>query len=211
MSKYVLYQCEGYEILEKNKERCIVYDQKAQKYYAIKKAFADLHVGYSSMERLRVQCTDVLFYALFSALPCVTYQCVKVFLMPGWVRAEISFLTMFLGAFFLVCNIVLHELAHYLMMKCYGRRVRFMRPKMEGRNIKFYVDTTSSYLLPKYKRFAVYAAGTMANVYFICVVLCLSGVSPYAMLFSLVFMILNFIPSAELSNDVSSVIQMIRQ
>lgn len=42
-------------------------------------------------------------------------------------------------------------------------------------------------------------------------VLCLSGVSPYAMLFSLVFLILNFIPSAELSNDVSSVIQMIRQ
>ena len=211
MCKHMLYQCHGYEIMESSQKQCIVYDEKRQKYYMVKKAFAALYIDFESVKEIRIQCIDIIFYLLFAAIPYILYQLFGEILSQKWIREEIYASTILLGITFLMCNLLLHESAHYFMMKCYGRPVKFMRAKTDGRNIKFYLDTTASYLLPKYKRFAVYAVGATVNLYFVYVMLHFAGVSPYTMLFSLLFIILNLIPSKELSNDISSILSMMKR
>ncbi len=211
MCKHMLYQCHGYKIMESNQKRCIVYDEKRQKYYTVKKAFAALHIEFESVEEIKVQYIDIIFYMLFAVMPYILYQLFRKMMSQKWISGEIYASTIFLEIIFLICNLLLHESAHYFMMKCYGRPVKFMRMKIDGRNIKFYLDTTSSYLLPKYKRFAVYAAGAIANIYFVYAMLYFVRVSPDTMLFSLLFVILNLIPSKELFSDISNILSMVKQ
>lgn len=68
----------------------------------------------------------------------------------------------------LIINIILHELGHILCLKLFcpkskvkmGFKFYFIYPA-------FYVDTSNTYLLPKYKRISVFLAGSFANCIFL--------------------------------------------
>lgn len=70
----------------------------------------------------------------------------------------------------LFLNIFIHELGHILFLKLFyksgkikiGFKIYFIYPA-------FYVDTSDSYLLPKYKRIAVYLAGNFMNCIYVLV------------------------------------------
>lgn len=73
----------------------------------------------------------------------------------------------------LLINIPIHEAGHILALKFFYRKSKvkigfkliFIYPA-------FYVDTSDSYLLPKYNRIAVYLAGNFMNCIFLLIVIC---------------------------------------
>ncbi len=72
----------------------------------------------------------------------------------------------------LIVNIPLHELGHIILLKIFypsskfkiGFKLVFIYPA-------FYVDTSYTYLLPKYKKVAVYLAGNVINCLFILTII----------------------------------------
>lgn len=70
----------------------------------------------------------------------------------------------------LFLNIFIHEIGHVLALKLFyksgkikmGFKIYFIYPA-------FYVDTSDSYLLPKYKRIAVYLAGNFMNCLYVLI------------------------------------------
>ncbi|MDD4112297.1 MAG: hypothetical protein PHC56_04595 [Herbinix sp.] len=68
----------------------------------------------------------------------------------------------------LLINIVIHETGHILFLKLFykeskikaGFKFLFIYPA-------FYVDTSYTYMLPKYKRMAVYLAGSAFNTFYV--------------------------------------------
>lgn len=81
----------------------------------------------------------------------------------------------------LFANIFIHEIGHILFLKLFykngkirgGFKIYFIYPA-------FYVDTSDSYFLPKYKRIAVYLAGNCMNcVYVLVCFLLFPSISKY--------------------------------
>lgn len=68
----------------------------------------------------------------------------------------------------LLINIIIHELGHIVLLKYFypdskikiGFKLIYIYPA-------FYVDTSYSYMIPKYKRMAVYLAGNLMNCIFL--------------------------------------------
>lgn len=76
-----------------------------------------------------------------------------------------------LATLFLLINIPLHEIGHIIFLKLFSKDAKirvgvtffFIYPA-------FYVDTSYSYLCPKYKRMCIYLAGNFMNCIFLLVV-----------------------------------------
>jgi len=95
----------------------------------------------------------------------------------------------------LLINIPIHELGHVLFLKVFypkarikiGFKLAFIYPA-------FYVDTSYSYMLPKYKRIAVYLAGNVMNsIFIIIIILLVPNLLPYCYLI-ITNILINFIP-----------------
>ena len=73
---------------------------------------------------------------------------------------------------FLLVNIPIHEFGHIIALKIFYPEAKFkMGFKVVFIYPAFYVDTSYSYMLPKYKRMVVYLAGNFMNCMFLVVVL----------------------------------------
>lgn len=68
----------------------------------------------------------------------------------------------------LLINIVIHELGHIVLLKHFnpGSKIK-MGFKLIFIYPAFYVNTSHSYMIPKYKRMAVYLAGNLMNCVFL--------------------------------------------
>lgn len=87
------------------------------------------------------------------------------FLNASYVIADSSFLP---SLFILFFNIILHESSHIIVLKSLFKESHFKCGfKLVFIYPAFYVDTSYSYFLPKYKRIAVYLAGNTANALFV--------------------------------------------
>lgn len=95
----------------------------------------------------------------------------------------------------LLINIPIHEFGHVLLLKLFypsakfsvGFKFLFIYPA-------FYVDTSDSYLLPKYKKIAVYLAGNFTNSIFLLIIyLFCPYLLPYCYLI-VSNILINFIP-----------------
>ncbi|MEO2190392.1 hypothetical protein [[Clostridium] innocuum] len=102
----------------------------------------------------------IMTTAIISAL-------VLYFLRENYVIIDSNFI---IANLILFANIFIHELGHILALKLFyrsgkikvGFKIYFIYPA-------FYVDTSDSYLLPKYKRIAVYLAGNFMNCIYILI------------------------------------------
>lgn len=95
----------------------------------------------------------------------------------------------------LLANIFIHEIGHVLMLKLFmpestvkiGFKFIFIYPA-------FYVDTSNTYFLPKYKRIAVYLAGNFMNCLYLLICSWLIGdITEYNYLIVSTILI-NFLP-----------------
>ena len=101
----------------------------------------------------------------------------------------------FIATLLLLINIPIHELGHIVCLKLFcpsakitaGFKFVFIYPA-------FFIDTSDSYLLPKYKRMAIYLAGNFMNCLFLLIIYCFFPVLlPYCyLIISNIF--INFIP-----------------
>jgi len=100
-----------------------------------------------------------------------------------------------LSTILLLLNIPIHEFGHILALKIFypeskfkiGFKFVFIYPA-------FYVDTSCSYMLPKYKRIVVYLAGNLMNCIFLIIVLLIfPRYLPYCYLI-VSNILINFIP-----------------
>ena len=92
-------------------------------------------------------------------------------------------------------NIIIHECGHIIILKSFrkkskikiGFKFHFIYPA-------FYVDTSDSYFLPKYKRIAVYLAGNFFNcLYILITYLFVPSISKYNYILMSTILI-NFLP-----------------
>lgn len=87
------------------------------------------------------------------------------FIKEKYVIIDSNFL---LANIILVLNIFLHELGHMIFLKSFYRDGRIkLGFKLFFIYPAFYVDTSDSYLLPKYKKISVYLAGNFFNSIYI--------------------------------------------
>ncbi len=207
--KYRLYNCGQYAVLEVN-DRCrICGNLKQNKYYQINCEFDKLGLkDYSTLE-YKLQVFDCLVYTLWMFIPYIICQIVKNVVGSEFDLSQIRNVDFVASILCLIFNIVVHELAHYLAMKCYKLPNARLGTKREGGRIKFYVDTTSTYLLPPYKRIVVYSVGILSNLYTIYLIVTISRLSNYSSLtvasLSLIFLVMSFLPFRGERNDLTNI------
>lgn len=101
----------------------------------------------------------------------------------------------FIATLLLVINIPIHELGHIICLKLFcpsakitaGFKFVFIYPAI-------FIDTSNSYLVPKYKRIAIYLAGNFMNCLFLLIIyFFFPALLPYCyLIISNIF--INFIP-----------------
>lgn len=106
----------------------------------------------------------------FFIMICVIVFTLSIYLLKyKYILIDDNF---FYSTLFLLFNILLHELGHIILLKILnpkskikiGFKFFFIYPA-------FYIDTSYSYLLPKYKRMAIYLAGNFMNSIFVLLVM----------------------------------------
>ena len=103
---------------------------------------------------------------------------------------------------FIVFNILLHEMAHYWMMRFYGRQAGKIKLKFYLRIFPcLIINTSDSYMVPRYRRGFVYYAGIMIN-WIICGIVLIFWPTYSFLLRSIVWMnIYNMIPFGGIKTD----------
>lgn len=206
--KHKQYTTQHYDILESYGRECIIYDKDQDRYFKKLRPFSELGISSYSYKDIKLQIIDLLVYTALFLLPYVIFLIVKLFLSYKWLLLNIDFRTIIASLILLVFNIILHEYSHYITMLIYKRPVKKLSIRYENHSIKFFTDTTSSYLLPKYKRFVVYIVGIISNLYCIFLFVVIFKCSPYIVLFTITFIIINILPSASISNDIMSILSL---
>lgn len=102
----------------------------------------------------------------------VIIMCITLFLYFQQGNFEIVDNHFLIATIFLLINIPIHEAGHIIFLKLFYPSARFkVGFKMVFIYPAFYVDTSYSYLLPRFKRMAVYLAGNIMNAIFVLVIL----------------------------------------
>ena len=161
-----IYRCEDYRIAIDNAADTIIVEKNNDFFKLDSLSFASIF-DETNLVRVRT-IEDSLLIALIMVTTIVT-TLVFYFIRTQYVIFDESIV---LAMLFLIVNIVLHEIGHVLFLKLFdtsskvkiGFKFIFIYPA-------FYVDTTSSYLLPKFKRVAVYLAGSFMNCLFLVVIM----------------------------------------
>jgi putative peptide zinc metalloprotease protein len=73
--------------------------------------------------------------------------------------------SVFLAIGFLIFNVILHEFGHAVFLKIWHRKIGKIRLSFRYVFPMITVDTSDSYLLPKFRRCCVSYAGAMMNIY----------------------------------------------
>lgn len=134
---------------------------------------------------------DNFYIPIFMAIT-ITFTIILYFQKIDFELINIDFIK---ATMVLILNIFFHEFGHIMFLKLFfkeskikiGFKFVFIYPA-------FYVDTSYSYLLPKYKRIAVYLAGNFMNCLFVlCVLFICPKILPYCYLV-ISNLLINFIP-----------------
>lgn len=162
----------NYEILEEKNGDCYIKDLKNNKYYFREKYFASSNTEISIQEKTRWNYKDTsLVMILLTVILCLIYIIYKYDSIYGYM--EYHFEMYVATTFFILLNVFLHELCHITVLKIYGRKVGKIRFRFNFIFPAFSVDTSDSYMLPRYRRFFVYIAGIEINLIICMLVLLL--------------------------------------
>lgn len=162
-----IYQHEEY-VISTDQERKYFIAGKDFSFYRLNSQEFAAHFDFQQLKFVRT-IRDSIAWAL---LPLIVISITLYFYFTQYhyVIIDQHFL---IATLLLVINIPLHELGHILFLKLFykesevkcGFKLIFIYPA-------FYVNTSYSYLLPKYKRISVYLAGNFINSLFLLIVIC---------------------------------------
>lgn len=211
---YMRYSNDDMDVFEAEEGNyCYLHVKKNDKYY-YKRGRAKECLGsyYASLENSGIkapgiQWLDIVGYTMILISPVFL---VRLFVAAFMDFKNISLGSMALGVAFMIVNIILHEMAHSITLKAYGGRSCLPKIKFEKGVMKATVNTSTSYLLPPYKRIIVYMAGLLANI-LTCFVADKVGMPANCMIFTLALIVINLIPSKIHKNDMTQTIGAIRE
>lgn len=180
-------------------ESCIVAEEPKGKKYIVKDGKDFYQLNEKEMDEMIGQ-DSLIYQREIRESRCITFIMIGVIVITTMLYLMTGLYTVidrnFLGAtFVLLINIPIHELGHILCLKLFypkanvsvGFKFVFIYPA-------FYVDTSDSYLLPKYKRIAVYLCGNFNNCVFLLIsYLFFPKLLPYCYLV-ITNILINFIP-----------------
>ena len=149
-------------IINKKRKKNYLIKMNDDFFYPSKDAFYQV-VDPDQMEHIkRITDNPVICIAMVMIIFC---SLIYYFLNNSFVIVDRNFIV---STLILLFNIVIHECSHILILKLFcneskikmGFKFIFIYPA-------FFVDTSYSYFLPKYKRISVYLAGNTANCIFV--------------------------------------------
>ena len=208
LKKYYIYTTPYLRALECRNCYCFVYEKKTGKYFYRNEPFKNLKIRDYEVKSVGIQWIDVLSYLLIFASPYLLFMLINAVIVAF---NNISIDCILLSALFLLCNIFLHELSHYVALKIYGENCSLPKIKLENGILKVYTDTSASYLLPPYKRIVVYYAGLLTNIYFCYVLVFVVGISANMTIFTLLLVLINMVPSSVFTNDIMQIIKLCQE
>lgn len=206
---YIRYSTNELEILEAKEKYYYVYLKKDNRYMYKRGRLSDAaFYNFEDLQNvikktvIKVQLLDIVGYLFIIIIPFLMIKIVNRVMAD---YSSINGLHIGVGFLFLLLNVFLHEMAHYFIMMLYGENAKYPKIKFEKGILKIHTDTTSSYLLPPYKRVIVYMAGISINV-LNCFIACCLGISGNIVIFSLALIFINIVPSSIYKNDIMQVI-----
>lgn len=191
-----------YEVLEMQNGDCVVKDKINNKFYYQKKYFVSKKWNFAHREKIcwnwkdTVLLVSILISLISMVVVFIEYQTIY---SPYTLFSRKEYIE---SVAFIIFNIVLHELAHYLVMRFYGRKAGKVKLKFYFKIFPCIVtNTTDSYMLPRYRRAFVYYAGIMTN-WIVCGIVLLFFPKYSFLLISIVWMaIYNMIPFGGIRTD----------
>lgn len=184
-----IYKCDDY-IISNDEKTETFFATWNHNFYKLNKTQFDEIFGKAEMTFIR-GIEDNFLYAVFMVF-IILLTIVLYLKRQNYALINSSFIE---ATLVLVFNVFIHELGHILFLKIFYRESKikigfkfvFIYPA-------FFVDTSYSYLLPKYKRIAIYLAGNFANCLFVLAILLLyPQLLPYCYLV-ISNVLINFIP-----------------
>lgn len=153
-----------YEVLEKSNGDCVVKDKESNRYYFQTGYFISQKYEFHDKTQIFWNWKDnLLVFGIALSLISMT----AVFFNYGSIYSGNTHFTSveYCKTFvFVLSNILIHEMAHYYVMRFYGRRAGKIKLKLYLKIFPCIVTNTSdSYMLPEYRRCFVYYAGIMLN------------------------------------------------
>lgn len=157
-----IYKYEDYVISQDEKTESSIVAQEYNFYKVDKSLFEEL---FDKNEiKFVKKIADNFLYTIFMVLTII-FTIALYFEKSDFMLISVDFIQ---ATMILILNVFIHEFGHIIFLKLFYKESRikvgfkfvFIYPA-------FYVDTSYSYLLPKYKRIAVYLAGNFTNCLFV--------------------------------------------
>lgn len=184
-----IFKQDEYTIAQDRKRNYTVVE-KDHSFFKLDNAIFDSMFEQKNLEFVRVDKDNGLY--LVGMLVTIIVTLYLYFKSTAYSIVDINFIP---ATLVLICNIFIHEFGHVLFLKLFypksrvkiGFKFIFIWPA-------FYVDTSYSYMVSKYKRMAIYLAGNFMNcIYVLFILLCIPEQLPYCYLV-ITNILVNFIP-----------------
>lgn len=196
-----VYFCyENYEILENKNGDCFIKDLSQNKYFFKASYFASKQIQAREIEIVRWSLKDTFCVTIIgvavASLVFILFNLNKIF-----TGVNITPTHYILAMTFLLVNVLFHELAHKFTLNIFGRSVGKIKFKFNFIFPALVVDTTDSYILPRFRRGFVYSAGIVVNLIICGITLLLFPVDSFIIIPVIWLVAFNIIPFGGLKTD----------
>ena len=201
--RYWFYEDEKYALLKDLKEGAYVYSKNNNKYYFEDLENADKLAPNSAATPLNFGALDFLINTILGAI--LIFFAFTVYSVIPYAR-DFSFSTItpflvLIAVLFLIANLFLHELSHVFIFRLFGGKTPKIKFSISIKGLRASSDSSEAYLMPKYRRFAIFFAGTAANL-LCCALFLITLPSMFAAVVPvLVLTFINILPSSVTKND----------
>lgn len=191
---------EQYEVLENKNGDCYIKDIIQNKYFYRSAYFLSKKGIFSDIKMQKIEVIDIILILLTIM---TIFPLFYLFINYGKIYHQIDFNTKmyWLSIGYLLINLVLHELGHILTLSAFGRKIGKIRFRFNFIFPAISVDTSDSYILTRTRRFFVYYAGIMVNIYVCFFTLLLFKTEAYLIRSVLWAIVINLIPIGWLKSD----------
>lgn len=153
-----------YEVLENAHGDCIVKDKTKEKYFYKKDYWFFEKNEIKKIDKVTWSWRDVaVLFVVGVSIICmlIVLKNIELIYEAEKIKSVMLLVEIYI---FTIINVILHEIAHSLMMIFYGRKPGKVRLKLYCKIFPcIVIDTSDSYMLLRYRKAFVYYAGIMVN------------------------------------------------
>ncbi len=191
---------EQYEVLENRNGDCYIKDTVSNKYFYRPAYFLSQKGMFTDIKIQKIEMKDN-FFVLLTMITLFQLSYLLIHYNEIYQPIKFSAKMYWLSIGFLLVNLIFHELGHILTLRIFGRRVGKIKFRFNFIFPAISVDTSDSYMLTRGRRFFVYYAGIMVNIFICFFTLVVFETQAYLVRTVLWAIIINLIPIGYLKSD----------